>query len=106
MSTFTPSAQSIVPAVLVPGDPEQTPTGYNLFRHFRSRPEGVNVYYLSDGTVTENDPDGIAVFWTAADVGRTTQPYVKTAWYGGHDSYDLTSAESTALTAAGYTVVG
>ena len=104
MSTFTPPAQSTVPPVLLPGDPAQTPQGFALFRYFRSRPEGINVYYLSDGTVTENDPDGTTVFWAASDVGRTTQPYVAQAWYGGHDAYALTSAQATALTAAGYTV--
>ena len=100
MSTFTPPAQSTVPPILPSNDPDQTPEGFRLFRHYRSRPEGINVYLLSDDTITEDDPDQERVFWAEAE----GTPYVKRAFYGGHDDYDLTDAEATLLTDAGYTV--
>lgn len=106
MSTFTPPARSGVPPVLPPwsGREAQTITSYKLFRHYRSRPEGINVFELSDGTITEDDPDGTAVVWSPGDrTGDSIDAlYVVTAWYGGHDDYVLTDAQETALTDAGY----
>lgn len=102
MSTFTPPSRNAVPPVLPTISADQSRLARRLFRHYRSRPEGINVYYLSDGTITEDDPDGENVVWAQGDkVGAT---YVVTAWYGGHDDYQLTTAEATALTLAGYTV--
>jgi hypothetical protein len=50
-------------------------------------PRGRNVFLLTDGTFTENEP---ADFSTIA-----------TTYHGGH-SHSITAAESAALTAAGY----
>jgi len=64
-------------------------------------PRGRNVYYLSDGTVTETDPDGSNVFWTASE----GSPYVVTVWWGSTASpYEVTADQATALSNAGYTV--
>ena len=60
---------------------------YRLFRHFESQPRGRNVYKLSDGSYTENEP---------ADYSTVVFTY-----YGGHD-YELDADEQAALVAAGY----
>jgi hypothetical protein len=66
----------------------------------------VNVFLLSDGTVTEDEPDGTAVVWSPND--RTgdsiNAKWVEVAWYGGHDDYEITDEQATLLTNAGYTV--
>jgi hypothetical protein len=46
--------------------------------------------------------DGTAVTWQREAFGA---PYVITAWYGGHDNYNLTDVEAALLVAAGYTIV-
>jgi hypothetical protein len=61
--------------------------GYRLFRFFAPTARGRNVFLLTDGTFTENEP---ADFLTIA-----------TTYYGGH-IHSITAAESAALTAAGY----
>lgn len=102
MSTFTPPGRTAVPPTLPYDGADQTPLGRRLFRHYRSRPEGINVYMLSDGSITEEDPDGEAVVWSRGD--KAGAVYVTQAWYGGHDDYNLTDAQATALTDAGYTI--
>lgn len=89
-----------MPPTIGSHDPTWSALGNRLFRHYRARPEGRNVYILSDGTVTELDPDQETMFWDRAD----GSPYVVVALYGGHDSYEVTSAQATLLTNAGYTV--
>jgi len=97
MSTFLPPSRTVVPPVLPSPHP-----GNRLMRHFRSRPEGTNVYYLSDGEVTETDPDSVNVFWHSYD----GSPYVQRVFWGSTaDPYDLTASEATALDDAGYTVL-
>jgi len=61
--------------------------GYRLFRFYAPLPRGRNVFLLTDGTFTENEP---ADFSTIA-----------TTYHGGH-THDITAEESAALTAAGY----
>jgi hypothetical protein len=106
-TTFTPPGVSGVPPVLPYGHAEQSALGFRLFRHYRARPEGVNVYLLSDDTITEEDPDGSQVVWSRND--RTgdsiNAKWVVTAWFGGHDNYELTDHEAALLAAAGYTVL-
>lgn len=100
MATFTPPAN----ATEVPGL-ELTTRGLarRLFRWYGGGPRGRNVFYLSDGTVTETDPDSVNAFWTSAE----GSPYVEQAWWGSTaDPYTITSAQQTALVAAGYTVDG
>lgn len=73
-------------------------------RHFRSRPEGINVYVLSDGTITEDDPDGTMVFWAESDTTRVDEPFVTTVFWGGTGPYTVSTAMGDLLTAEGYTV--
>lgn len=99
MSTFTPSAYAEVPPFAVDTDGPAR----RLFRHFSAGQRGRNVYYLSDGTVTEVDPDSETVYWEDPGDGST---YVAQMWWGSTASaYTVTSAQATALTDAGYTVV-
>lgn len=74
-----------------------------LFRHYRSRPEGRNVYIYSDGSVSEVDPNGVTTQWQATD-GDQTGIYITACFYGGHGAYPVTATQATLLTAAGYTV--
>lgn len=103
MSTFTPPTN----ANEVPGyGPMDPPLTRRLFAWSAGNPRGRNVYYLSDGTVTETDPDATNVFWSPNDFGYTASAkYVSHVWWGGHDGETVTSAQATALTNAGYTVV-
>lgn len=89
MATFTPPADDTVPPVLARRHP-----GNVLMRYYAPRPEGRNVYMLTDGTITEADPDGTTVTWDD----------VATVWWGGHEAVEVTAAQAAALTAAGYTV--
>lgn len=104
MPTFTPPNQDAVPPVLPPGTPGQTSLSYKLFSHYRMRPEGRNVYIYSDGSVSENDPDGNSTLWRDSDrtpdsLGAPTVTFVA---YGGHDGVTVTQAQADLLTAAGY----
>lgn len=65
--------------------------GHHLWRHYRPISQGVNVWILTDGTVTEKPP-----------VDATT---IQRVLYGAHESpTDLTEQEITWLTDAGYAV--
>lgn len=61
--------------------------GYRLMRFFAPTARGRNVFWLTDGSFTENEP---------AD-----QTTIQKTYLGGH-SHDITAAESSALTAGGY----
>lgn len=100
MPLFTPPSRTAVPPILPRDGDTQTPLGRRLFRHYRSRPEGISVFLLSDSTLTESYPDSERVFWSKAD----GTPYVVYAFYGGHDDYEITQSIADLLTAAGYTV--
>lgn len=50
-------------------------------------PRGRNIFLLTDGTFTDNQPSSLSM--------------VSKVYYGGHDN-EITAAEATALTAAGY----
>lgn len=80
---------------------------YRLFRHYRARPVGRNVYILSDDTVTERDPDGYSILWRESD--RTSDatpgcPHVTHVFWGGHDADEITDEEAVLLEDAGYDV--
>jgi hypothetical protein len=62
-----------------------------LARHMNAGARGVNVYLLTDGTVTEIQPDN----WDVVD----------RVFYGGHEAHQVNSEEKAILEAAGYTVV-
>jgi hypothetical protein len=124
MPTFTPPTVLEVPPISVASDRNAPPTevtnpaGYNLMRWYKSRPAGQNVYLMSDGTyrqTNQNEPwpattpdlvanGELASSWYTASTTThfpLPNPHVITVYYGGH-SNPISSAEATALTAAGY----
>jgi hypothetical protein len=82
---FTPPTRSYTPSV-TPLTPvwQQSPAKYFSKTNI---PKPVNVFKLLDGTYTEQQP----ALWDQIDL----------VYYGGH-TYEVTSAEAAALTAAGY----
>lgn len=104
MPSFEAPAVDGVPSIL----PSTRGLQRKLFRHYRSRPEGVNVFIYSDGTVSESEPNGSTALWREADrTGDTepTAPYVTHVFWGGHEPEEVTEAEAALLTAAGYEVI-
>ena len=59
----------------------------NLAKFFPNTARGRNVFWLTDGTFTENDPP--------------FQEDIRKVFYGGHD-IEITAEEEAALIAAGY----
>ncbi len=86
MTFFSPPVVHDVPAVL----PDTTGVERALFRHYRGHQSARNVYYLTDGTVTERQPDDDSL--------------VAHTWFGGHEPQVVTEPQAIALRAAGYTL--
>lgn len=59
----------------------------NLAKFYPNAPRGRNVFWLTDGTFTEDDPP--------------FQEDIRKVFYGGHEN-QITTEEEAALTAAGY----
>ena len=95
-----------------------------LWRHYKLKPRGVNVFLLSDGTykqdtaTPENGDSGYPLPWILNDPlnefstvqnpdGTTTRtfldPHIVKVYYGGHEHY-MRRPEADTLIAAGYTV--
>ncbi len=103
--TFVCPSQSAVPPVL----PEEH-IGNRLFRYFKARPEGINVYLYkvgsasaaAHGRVDEDDPvtlydaNGVAISTGWSDL--------EMVFWGGCQAVTITQAQADALRAAGYTV--
>jgi hypothetical protein len=92
-----------IPAVL----PTDRTTAKRLFRYYRNRPSGVNVFIYSTGEITTIEPDGYTRIWREAD--RTSDTDINAAivvrvFWGGHEAERVTPAEATALTASGFDV--
>lgn len=109
MSTFTPPVDSAAdPPVLPVGDPAQSPGGYRLFRYYRSRPAGRNVYVYKLGTVsatnfgrvTEQDPS--ASYDTNGKLASNGWDDIQIIFWGGHSSQTVDAAMAALLTTAGY----
>lgn len=89
MPTFSPPTANDVPRV-TEDYRRENPLGWRLFRHYSLLPRGRTVLKSAAGVYTtvdnpsQDDIDAAAV-----------------AYLGGH-IYQITSAEATALTAAGY----
>jgi hypothetical protein len=117
--TFTPPVAIDNPPFL-----PETPRGpaLSLFRHYRPRARGINVFLLSDGTYVqdtasaENSNTNIPYPWNIDDPGGpfstvtnwdgtvtsvSQDPYIVKVYYGGHDN-PITADEAASLTAAGY----
>lgn len=90
MATFQPPTDNYLSLadfdIELPATPNNK-VAFSLFKHYSNLPRGRNIYRLSNGTYTENDP------YDMADVTRT--------YYGGH-IYEIDATEVAELTAAGY----
>lgn len=95
MPTFTPPSEPYSQT-----DRHGSRLANRLMRYYGTMERGRNVFYLSNGVVTETDPDSVSVFWEQS----AGSPYVLRVWYGGHHGGKVSAAEQTALEAAGYTV--
>lgn len=90
MAVFNPPTDDVVPPVYLSWPDHYRPVprlSQRLFRHYKPRARGRNVYLLVGGTVTETQP---------ADMSTVSKIF-----YGGHVE-PVNDAEVTILTAAGY----
>lgn len=105
--TFVTPAVNDVPPTL----PNDWDLGDRLFRFFRARPSGVNVYLykagslsaVAHGRVDETDP--IALYDTNGVVTTNGWEDLETVFWGGCQPVEVTDEQATVLTAAGYTIV-
>ena len=90
MPVFTPPSPVLVP-VISTATPKHQQRPFAYFKP--SIPRGSNVWVYTNGVISVNQPP----LWDA--VGST--PGVKTVYYGGR-SYEISDAEASDLTAAGF----
>lgn len=98
MSTFTPPRTSQAPNVL----PGTKGLARRLFRFAPTIPQAVNVYILTDGTVSEYFPP--ATYTSDGTLALRGDERVARAFVGGGGPVAVTAAEAAILTGAGYTV--
>lgn len=89
MPTFRPPTDNFVVLGIPPKefDSQEVRNAYNLFRHYNPEPRGRNVFLLTDGTYTENEPND--------------RDIISKVYFGGSNN-DITANEAASLTAAGY----
>lgn len=89
MSIFRPPTDDFVILGIPPKefDSQEARVAYNLLRHFDAEPRGRNVFLLTNGTYTENEPNDITTI-------------AKVYWGGSNNEVD--ADEVASLTAAGY----
>jgi hypothetical protein len=89
MSIFRPPTDDFVALGVPPQefDSQEVRLAYNLFKHYDAEPRGRNVFLLTNGTYTENEPNDIT---TIAKV-----------YWGGSEN-EVSADEVASLTAAGY----
>ncbi len=89
MSIFRPPTDDFVFLGIPPKeyDSQEARVAYNLFRHFENEPRGRNVFLLTDGTYTENEPNDMTI--------------VTRIYFGGSNN-EVSASEVASLTAAGY----
>ena len=89
MSIFRPPTDDFVPLALPP-KPEASQEqrlAYDLFRHYGNDPRGRNVFLLTDGSYTENEPNDVTT--------------ISKVYWGGSNN-EVSADEVASLTAAGY----
>jgi hypothetical protein len=93
MATFTPPTDNFVVPVIV-GDymgglrlSKDQRLANRLGGRIEASPRGRNIFLLTNGTYTDNQPSSLTM--------------VSKVYYGGHDN-EVDAAEVAALTAAGY----
>ncbi len=89
MSTFRPPTDDFMVLGIPPKefDSQEVRTAYNLFKYFDAEPRGRNVFILTNGTYTENEPNDITT--------------IRKVYWGGSDN-EVDADEVASLTAAGY----
>lgn len=89
MPTFRPPTDDFVVLGIPPKefDSQEVRMAYNLFRHYDPEPRGRNVFLLTNGTYTEDEPNDRSI--------------ISKVYFGGSNN-DVTDAEAASLTAAGY----
>jgi len=89
MSIFRPPTDDFMVLGIPPKefDSQEARLAYSLFKHFDAEPRGRNVFLLTNGTYTENEPNDITT--------------ISKVYWGGTDN-DVTADEVASLTAAGY----
>ena len=89
MSTFRPPTDDFMVLGIPPKefDSQEVRLAYSLFKHFGAEPRGRNVFLLTNGTYTENEPNDITT--------------IQKVYWGGTDN-QVTADEVASLTAAGY----
>lgn len=89
MSIFRPPTDDFMVLGIPPKefDSQEVRLAYSLFKHFDAEPRGRNVFKLTDGTFTENEPNDNTT------IART--------YFGGSDNI-VSATEVAELTAAGY----
>ena len=89
MSIFRPPTDDFVYLGIPPKefDSQEARLAYSLFRHFDAEPRGRNVFLLTNGTFTENEPND-----------NTT---ITRVYFGGSNN-EVSASEVASLTAAGY----
>jgi hypothetical protein len=89
MSTFRPPTDDFMVLGIPPKefDSQEVRLAYGLFKHFDPEARGRNVFKLTNGTFTENEPNDISTI-------------AKVYWGGSDNIVDAT--EVAELTAAGY----
>lgn len=89
MSTFRPPTDDFMVLGIPPKefDSQEVRLAYALFKHFDAEPRGRNVFLLTNGTYTENEPNDITT--------------IRKVYWGGSDN-EVTADEVASLTAAGY----
>lgn len=110
MASFTPPTRSDIPPVLPEGDLEQNPVAFRLFRFFRARPSGINVFLYKNGTysasrfgqVTETDP--VAIYNSSGVAVSDGWEDLQLVFWGGHGAVIIDDDVAQLLVDAGYTV--
>jgi hypothetical protein len=89
MSIFRPPTDDFVYLGIPPKefDSQEARLAYNLFKHYDSEARGRNVFLLTNGTYTENEPNDMT---TVAKI------------YWGGSNNEVSADEVASLTAAGY----
>lgn len=89
MPTFRPPTDNYMELGIEPTEfaNKEIRMAYNLFRHYDPEPRGRNVFLLANGTYTEDEPNDTTL------IAKT--------YFGGSNN-QITDAEATSLTAAGY----
>lgn len=92
MSIFRPPTDDFMVLGIPPKefDSQEARMAYSLFKHFDAEPRGRNVFLLTNGTYTENEPNDITtiskVYWGGTD-NQVSADEVASLTAAGHGAY-------------------